>query len=105
MISGESLLAEHANDLLGAPAGADLEKLSPGQYSHAGSSELPQLKAGEGELRVVDRAFGNGPALLVRGDTKGSAAAVDYGSQHLPYLWAPSKKQASVEEIRRLSAS
>jgi hypothetical protein len=58
------------------------------------------LKAGEGELRVVDRAFGNNPALLVRGDRKGSAAALDYASQRLPYVWEPAKKYASVEEVR-----
>jgi hypothetical protein len=100
VISGDSLLTEHAKNLLGAPGGTDLEKMLPGQFLHAESSQLTPLKADEGELRVVDRAFGNSPALLVRGDGKGSAAAIEYGAQHLPYLWQPSKKYTSVDEIR-----
>jgi hypothetical protein len=100
VITGNSLLTEHVTNLLGAPAGSDLEKILPGQYVSASSDQLNPLKAGEGELRVVDRAFGNNPALLVRGDGKGEAAAIDYASEHLPYLWQPAKKYASVEEIR-----
>jgi Zinc carboxypeptidase len=100
VIQDGSLLAEHVENLLGAPGGTDLEKILPGQYVHAQAPELGALQAGEGELRVIDRAFGKSPALLVRGDAKGETAAFDYGSEHLPYLWEPSKKYESVEEMR-----
>jgi len=100
VIEDGSLLAEHTSNMLGAPGGTDLEKVFPGQYSHAQTAELGALQAGEGELRVVDRVFGKSPALLVRGDAKGEAAALQYGSQRLPYLWEPSKKFESTDEMR-----
>jgi hypothetical protein len=100
IVAGDSQLADHAKNLLGAPGGSDLEKILPGHYVQANSPELAVLKPGEGELRVVDRAFGNNPALLVRGDRQGASAAIDYGAQRLPFLWEPSKKYASVEEVR-----
>jgi Zinc carboxypeptidase len=99
-ISGETLLTENAKDLLGAPGGTPMDKIQAGQFAKDGGPELPTLKAGEGELHVVDRAFGTNPALLVRGDAAGSAAAMDYASQHLPYLWEPSKKFGGLEEMR-----
>ena len=84
----------------GRPEAADLEKILPGQYSHTQTPELGSLQTGEGELRVIDRAFGKSPALLVRGDAQGQAAALAYGSEHLPYLWEPSKKYESADEMR-----
>jgi hypothetical protein len=95
-----SQLSDHALNLLGAPGGADLEKIVPGQFTHAKSPELSALQPGEGELRVVDRAFGKSPALLVRGDASGEASALLYGSERLPYLWQPSKKYQSTDEMR-----
>lgn len=100
VITGDAPLAQHAKDLLGAPGGVPLDKILPGQYAKDGTAELPVLKPGEGELRVVDRAFGANPALLVRGDDAGTAAATNYASGHLPYLWEPSKKFAGLEEMR-----
>jgi hypothetical protein len=100
VISGETQLAQHVKDLLGAPGGTALDKIQAGQFAKDGASELPVLKPGEGELHVVDRAFGANPALLVRGDTAGTAAALDYASQHLPYLWESSKKFTGLEEMR-----
>ncbi len=100
VIAGESPLTQHAKDILGAPAGAAMDKLAPGQFAKDGTPELPALKAGEGELHVVDRAFGEQPALLVRGDDAGATAALEYASGHLPYLWEPSKKFAGLEEMR-----
>ena len=100
VISEETLLTQHAKDLLGAPSGTVMDKILPGQFAKDGVPELPTLKQGEGELRVVDRAFGANPALLVRGDTTGTVAAMDYASQHLPYLWEASKKFAGLEEMR-----
>jgi hypothetical protein len=100
VVTQGSQLGDHALNLLGAPGGIDLEKMAPGQFTRAQSAELSALQAGEGELRVVDRAFGKSPALLARGDAKGEAAALQYGSEHLPYLWQPSKKYESTDEMR-----
>ena len=58
------------------------------------------LKAGQGELHVIDRAFGANPALLVRGDGAGSIAALDYAASHLPYLWEPNKRFEGLDEMR-----
>ena len=55
-------------------------------------------RAGEGELRVVDKAFGRQPAVLVRGDEAGGAAGCS--ADHFPNLWEPGKQYLSVEEIR-----
>ena len=49
---------------------------------------------------MVDRALGKSPALLARGDAKGEADASKYGAEHLPYLWQPSKKFESMDEMR-----
>jgi hypothetical protein len=100
VITSGTPLAEHAEDLLVAPPGTAMDRILPRQFVKHGSSELMPLSAGEGELQVVDRAFGANPALLVRGDDAGSAAALDYASGHLPYLWEPSKKFESLEEMR-----
>ncbi|HLX42503.1 MAG TPA: M14 family zinc carboxypeptidase [Bryobacteraceae bacterium] len=64
-----------------------------------GQSES-SLAAGEGELRVVDRAFGRQPAVLVRGDDSGASAALGLLSDHLPNLWEAGKQHLSIEEIR-----
>jgi hypothetical protein len=100
VIAGDSQLTEHAKDILGAPGGTPLDKLVPGQFGKDGAAGLAALKTGEGELRSVDRAFGRNPALLVRGDAAGEAAALQYASAHLPYLWEPAKKFAGLEEMR-----
>jgi hypothetical protein len=100
VITGATPLTEHAQDLLGAPAGTATDTILPGQFASQPSPQLPALKAGEGELDAVDRAFGTNPALLVRGDAAGSAAALSYASEHLPYLWEPAKKFAGLDEVR-----
>ncbi|MGH9596798.1 MAG: hypothetical protein ACRD3K_08390, partial [Edaphobacter sp.] len=100
IIGGEGPLAEHLEDLLGAPGGTPMDKIVSGQFAKKEAPELPPLKPGEGELHVVDRAFGAHPALLIRGDANGSAAALSYASDRLPYLWEPSKKFIGLEEMR-----
>lgn len=100
VIAGENVLTQQAKDELGAPASTAMDKLVQGQFGKDGAPELPVLKPGEGELHVVDRAFGTNPALLVRGDDTGAAAALDYAAGNLPYLWEPSKKFESLEEMR-----
>ena len=60
----------------------------------------PPLAADEGELRVVDKAFGRHPAVLVRGDESGATAALNLLSDHFPNIWETGKQYASIEEIR-----
>jgi hypothetical protein len=55
------------------------------------------IPAGQGELRVVDKAFGRQPSVLVRGD---EAAALGLLADHLPNLWEPGKQYLGLEEIR-----
>jgi hypothetical protein len=59
-------------------------------------SEAPD--AGEGELRVVDDAFGRRAAVVARGD--GAAAALDLLSMRFPNLWEQGKQHLSIDEIR-----
>ncbi len=100
VVAGDTPLAQHVKDLLGAPAGTALDKIAPGKFAKSGLLQLSELKPGEGELKVVDRAFGNNPALLIRGDEEGASAAADYAAGRLPYLWEPSKKFAELDEMR-----
>jgi hypothetical protein len=60
----------------------------------------PALSSGEGELRIVDKAFGRQPAVLVRGDDAGMSAALGLLSGHFPNVWEPGKQFASLEEMR-----
>jgi len=69
------------------------------QYTGPAPAETP-LAAGEGELRVVDDAFGRRSAILARGDEAGSVAALDLLSRHLPNLWDAGKQHLSIDEIR-----
>lgn len=55
------------------------------------------LAPGEGSLRVVDKAFGRQPAVLISGD---APAALGLLSGHLPNLWDTGKQNLSIEEIR-----
>jgi hypothetical protein len=91
-----------------APAAAARDVRSPAVL--AGDSPLareaaknitePPLPPGEGEIRIVDDAFGRRPAVLARGDEPGQAAALDLVAAHFPSLWEPGKQHLSVEEIR-----
>ena len=57
-------------------------------------------RAGEGELRIVDDAFGRRAAVLARGDEAGSAAALGLLADRFPNLWEQGKQHLSLEEIR-----
>jgi hypothetical protein len=84
-------------------AGSDLGKLAlrkVGEEDPAAEQAEPALPAGEGELRIVDKAFGRQPALLVKGDEAGASAALGMLSAHFPNIWEPGKQFASLEEIR-----
>ena len=101
VVSGDSALSQRLADILSAPGNSDLKKVIRGQYVHApGTAEFASLAPREGEIRVVDNAFGKQDALLVRGDDEGSAAAINYAAGHLPFFWEPSKRFATIENAR-----
>ncbi|MBZ5724708.1 MAG: hypothetical protein LAP87_06890 [Acidobacteriia bacterium] len=58
------------------------------------------LTAGEGEMRIVDDAFGRRAAILARGDEPGGAAALHLAADRFPNLWEQGKQYLSIEEIR-----
>jgi hypothetical protein len=84
-------------------ARTDLGKLALGKMGEedpAAEQADPALASGEGELRIVDKAFGRQPALLVEGDDAGATAALELLNGHFPNIWEPGKQFASLEEIR-----
>ncbi len=81
------------------PLAREAERKLRAQDTAAAQSETP-LASGEGELRVIEDAFGRRPAILTRGDEAGSAAALAYLADHMPNLWEPGKAHQSIEEIR-----
>jgi hypothetical protein len=64
---------------------------------HEEDSNADPVAPGEGELRVVDKAFGRQSAVLVSGD---AAAALGLVADHFPNLWETGKQSLSLEEIR-----
>jgi hypothetical protein len=82
-----------------APLAEEIGKKLHESDTAAAQSETA-LAAGEGELRIVDDAFGRRAAVLGRGDEFGSAAAFDLLSGHFPNVWEQGKQYLSVEEIR-----
>ena len=82
---------------------SDLAKLAQRRLHEedtAANEAEPPLAPGEGELRIVDKAFGRQSALLALGDEAGSSAAFDLLSAHFPNVWQPGKQYQSLEEIR-----
>src|SRR6185437_11466519 len=77
-----------------SPLAQDLEK------KLAADDAAAALAPGEGQLRVVDRAFGARAGVLVRGDDAGAAAAVELAAEHLPNVWSVGKQHESIEDIR-----
>jgi hypothetical protein len=77
--------------------GSDLAKEATRKLHEEDSTAREPLAAGEGELRVVDKAFGRQSAVLVNGDR---AAALGLLSGHFPNLWESGKQYLSLEEIR-----
>jgi hypothetical protein len=82
-----------------APLSREVEKKLREQDTAAAESETP-LASGEGEVRVVDDAFGRRGAVLARGDQAGAATALRLLSDHVPNLWEQGKQHLSIEEIR-----
>ncbi len=78
------------------PESSDAGKVAAGKLRQESPSE-PPIPSGQGELRVVDKAFGRQPSVLVRGD---ETAALGFLAGHLPNLWETGKQNLSIEEIR-----
>ena len=83
----------------GSDVGKEAERRLLEEDTAAAQVETP-LAAGEGELRVVDKAFGRQSAVLARGDDAGSAAALGLLADHFPNVWEPGKQYLSLEGIR-----
>ncbi len=66
----------------------------------AGPEAQTPLSSGEGELRVIDHAFGKQSAVLVRGDEQGATAALQVLTDRFPNLWETGKQYAALEELR-----
>ena len=78
------------------PESSDVGKEAARKLKEESPAE-PTIRSGQGELRIVDKAFGRQPALLIRGD---EAAALSLLSDHFPNLWEPGKQNLSIEEMR-----
>ncbi|HXH06927.1 MAG TPA: M14 family metallopeptidase [Vicinamibacterales bacterium] len=60
----------------------------------------PHLSPGEGTIRIVPRAFGPFPGVIVAGgDAAGLNAAASYFARSVPYLWRPRRGEVSFSEI------
>ncbi len=77
--------------------GSDLAKEAARKLHEEDSTAHEPLATGEGELRIVDKAFGRQSAVLVSGNR---AAALGLLSDHFPNLWETGKQYLSLEEIR-----
>lgn len=66
----------------------------------AGTEAETALGVREGEIRIVDHAFGRQPAVLVRGDEEGAVSALNLINDRFPNLWEVGKQYASLEEMR-----
>jgi hypothetical protein len=65
-------------------------------------STLPAapLAPGEGSVRIVPKAFGSYPAVVVSGgDAAGVNAAAMYFARSIPYLWKPRRGEVSFTQI------
>ena len=80
VIAGDSTLARDAEQKLRTQHGA--------------------LDTGQGEVDIVEDAFIRRPAVLVRGDDAGEAAALDWVSSHASNLWETGKPNLAIDEIR-----
>jgi hypothetical protein len=78
------------------PESSDVGKEAARKLKEESPAE-PSIRSGQGELRIVDKAFGRQPAVLIRGD---EAAALGLLSDHFPNLWEPGKQNLSIEEMR-----
>jgi hypothetical protein len=79
--------------------GQEAERKMRAQDTAAEQAESP-LAPGEGELRVVDNAFGRRSAVIALGDDRGQPAAIHALADHFPNLWEQGKQYLSIDEIR-----
>ena len=70
------------------------------QLVKIGKTRLDDLSAGEGEVHVVPRAFGNATATVVAGaDPAGTLAASRYLAGRVPYLWGIRRGDLTCEDL------
>jgi len=70
------------------------------QLNKIGKTRLDDLKAGDGAVHVVPRAFGNITATVVAGaDQAGTNAAALYLARRVPYLWDTTRGAASLQDL------
>jgi hypothetical protein len=98
--AGELAKDIHTKAVVAASTPAGQSVIQKLQAEDTAGQALPSLAPGEGELRIVDRAFGKQSAVLVRGDESGSTAALQILSDRMPSLWETGKQYASLEELR-----
>ena len=100
-VEGATARSVRANAVLAGSAALsqEAERKLRAQDTAAAQSETPLL-AGEGELRIVDNAFGRRAAVLAGGDEAGQAAALGLLADRFPNLWEQGKQHLSLEEIR-----
>ena len=98
--AGELAKDIHTKAVVAADSPVGQSVIQKLQAEDTAGEALPSLASGEGELRIVDHAFGKQSAVLVRGDATGSTAALQVLSDRLPSLWETGKQFASLEELR-----
>ncbi len=84
-------------------ASSDLGKEAERRFleEDTAAKSAPSLSNGEGELHIVDKAFGRQPGVLVRGDEAGATVALHMLEEPFPEsLGDLGKEHATLEEIR-----
>ena len=91
-----SCRARRANEVGDRRSGRIWAKEAARKLHEEDSTAAEPVAPGEGELRIVDKAFYRQSAVLV----SGNRAALTLLSDHFPNLWETGKQNLSLEEIR-----
>jgi hypothetical protein len=71
------------------------------QLVKIGKARLDDLKAGEGAIQIVPRAFGAPTATVVAGaDASGTDAAAMYLARRLPYVWDTARGALALDDVK-----
>ncbi len=70
------------------------------QLTKIGRARLDDLRAGEGAIQIVPRAFGSATATVVAGaDSAGTEAAALYLARRTPYVWDNARGALSYDDV------
>ena len=70
------------------------------QLIKIGKTRLDDLKAGEGAIHLVPKAFGNATATVAAGaDETGTQAACDYLARRVPYVWDVARGAPTLDDV------